>query len=75
MCTYMYVHVHENATFNFVVSFLGVDYKTRTIDIDGKRIKLQLWDTSGQERFMDITSDYYLDVNVSWGVVWAWSNL
>ena len=54
--------------------FLGVDYRTRTIDIDGKRIKLQLWDTSGQERFREITSDDY-SANVSWGVVRAWSNL
>ena len=38
---------------------IGVDFKIRTIDVDGKTIKLQIWDTSGQERFKTITSSYY----------------
>ena len=29
-------------------------YKTTIILIDGKRVKLQLWDTSGQGRFCTI---------------------
>jgi GTPase SAR1 family protein len=28
----------------------------KTIDVDGKRIKLQIWDTAGQERFRTITT-------------------
>ncbi|KAF9926622.1 GTP-binding protein, partial [Linnemannia zychae] len=31
----------------------------RTIELDGKRIKLQIWDTAGQERFRTITTVYY----------------
>ncbi|KAJ8533803.1 hypothetical protein K7X08_007127 [Anisodus acutangulus] len=31
----------------------------RTIELDGKRIKLQIWDTAGQERFRTITTAYY----------------
>uniref|UniRef100_A0A8D2QVW5 small monomeric GTPase n=1 Tax=Zosterops lateralis melanops TaxID=1220523 RepID=A0A8D2QVW5_ZOSLA len=30
-----------------------------TIELDGKRIKLQIWDTAGQERFRTITTAYY----------------
>ena len=47
--------------------FLGIDFKIRTVDIDGKRIKLQIWDTAGQERFRPITTAYYRNVMVNWG--------
>ena len=33
-------------------------YKTTIILIDGKRVKLQLWDTSGQGRFCTIIRSY-----------------
>ena len=36
-----------------------IDFKIRTIEMDGKRVKLQIWDTAGQERFRTITSSYY----------------
>ena len=39
--------------------FSGIDFKIRTIELDGKKIKLQIWDTAGQERFRTITTAYY----------------
>lgn len=38
---------------------IGVDYKFKTVDMDGRRVKLQIWDTAGQERFKAITQRYY----------------
>lgn len=38
---------------------IGVDFKTKYVDIDGKRAKLQIYDTSGQEKFRAITKAYY----------------
>jgi len=41
------------------ISTIGVDFKIKTIDIGGKTVKLQIWDTAGQEKFRTITSTYY----------------
>ncbi|XP_019676847.1 ras-related protein Rab-40C isoform X2 [Felis catus] len=37
---------------------VGIDYKTTTILLDGRRVKLELWDTSGQGRFCTIFRSY-----------------
>ncbi|ETO36868.1 hypothetical protein RFI_00195 [Reticulomyxa filosa] len=36
-----------------------IDFKMKTIDVDGKTVKLQIWDTAGQDRFRAITTTYY----------------
>uniref|UniRef100_A0A8C6LGH1 small monomeric GTPase n=6 Tax=Nothobranchiidae TaxID=405002 RepID=A0A8C6LGH1_NOTFU len=40
-------------------STIGVEFATRSIQVDGKMIKAQIWDTAGQERYRAITSAYY----------------
>ncbi|CAI0383797.1 unnamed protein product, partial [Linum tenue] len=38
---------------------IGVEFQTQLVDIDGKEIKAQIWDTVGQEHFGAVTSAYY----------------
>jgi Ras-related protein Rab-11A len=38
---------------------IGVEFATKTYNIDNKVIKNQIWDTAGQERFRAITNAYY----------------
>ncbi|KAL6610512.1 hypothetical protein ACP70R_040481 [Stipagrostis hirtigluma subsp. patula] len=40
-------------------STIGVEFATRSLQVDGKVIKAQIWDTAGQERYRAITSAYY----------------
>ncbi|KAL2478515.1 Ras-related protein RABA4c [Forsythia ovata] len=38
---------------------IGVEFQTRTIEVDHKTVKAQIWDTAGQERYRAVTSAYY----------------
>uniref|UniRef100_A0A7S0HGQ7 Uncharacterized protein n=1 Tax=Phaeocystis antarctica TaxID=33657 RepID=A0A7S0HGQ7_9EUKA len=53
------VRFADDAFSQSFITTIGIDFKIRTIELDGKRIKLQIWDTAGQERFKTITTAYY----------------
>ena len=38
---------------------IGVEFGARMVTIDQRQIKLQIWDTAGQESFRSITRSYY----------------
>ena len=40
----------------------GIDLKTTSIELNNKKIKIQLWDTCGQEKYKSITKNLYLKV-------------
>ncbi|RWV93934.1 hypothetical protein BHE74_00047516 [Ensete ventricosum] len=40
-------------------STIGVEFATRTLQVEGRMVKAQIWDTAGQERYRAITSAYY----------------
>ncbi|KAM9708627.1 ras-related protein Rab-15-like [Menidia menidia] len=41
------------------ISTIGVDFKMKTVEIDGIKVRVQVWDTAGQERYQTITKQYY----------------
>ena len=62
----------ENVWDDNFVPTIGVDFvsyiynnslinlqKLKTLEVNGKKVKLQIWDTAGQERFKNITASYY----------------
>ena len=38
---------------------IGINFKVKTINFKGKKIKLNIWDTDGQERIRNITQVFY----------------
>jgi Ras-related protein Rab-1A len=42
---------------------IGVDFRSKDINYDDKKIKLQIWDTAGEERYRTITASYYRGAN------------
>ncbi|KAJ6243223.1 ras and ef-hand domain-containing protein [Anaeramoeba flamelloides] len=42
-----------------VISTVGVDFRNMEREFDGETVKVQIWDTAGQEKFRTITSNYY----------------
>ena len=38
---------------------IGVDFRFKSFPLNGNKVKLQIWDTAGHERFRTITSSYY----------------
>uniref|UniRef100_A0A8C6PJH6 RAB35, member RAS onco family n=1 Tax=Nothobranchius furzeri TaxID=105023 RepID=A0A8C6PJH6_NOTFU len=49
----------DNTFSGSYITTIGVDFKIRTVELNGEKVKLQIWDTAGQERFRTITSTYY----------------
>ena len=38
---------------------IGIEFGTKLMDIDGQSIRLQIWDSAGQENYRSITRSYY----------------
>ena len=44
---------------------IGVDFLMKSIELKGKTVKLQLWDTAGQEKYKSMVASYYRGANVA----------
>eukprot|EP00622_Pseudochattonella_farcimen_P006090 FR741844.1.p1 GENE.FR741844.1~~FR741844.1.p1 ORF type:complete len:206 (+),score=20.97 FR741844.1:175-792(+) len=42
---------------------IGVEFGSKALDIKGTQIKLEIWDTAGQETYLSITRTYYRNTN------------
>ena len=48
----------ENKFLKNHLATIGIDFKTKNINLNKGNIKLKIWDTAGQERFWDLTKQY-----------------
>jgi len=48
----------DDAFTDSYITTIGVDFRFKTIPLDDKTIKLQAWDTAGEERFRSIRTAY-----------------
>jgi len=50
----------NNQFVDFYISTIGIDFNVKTIRLeDETKVKLQIWDSCGQERFRSLTRSYY----------------
>jgi small GTP-binding protein len=54
MCRYT-----DNKFYEEHLTTIGVDFKIKTLTIGEKKVKLNIWDTAGQENFRSITRSYF----------------
>ena len=48
------------------ISTIGIEFKNKIIELkNGRKIRLQIWDTSGQEKFMSLTKNYFRGCNLA----------
>ncbi|CAD8065750.1 unnamed protein product [Paramecium sonneborni] len=50
--------LHQNYRENYDMT-VGIEFGSKTLELENKQIKLQIWDTAGQEIFRSITRQYY----------------
>lgn len=66
LCVFLYLVLSRFTRGEFNLdskSTIGVEFATRSINVDGKTVKAQIWDTAGQERYRAITSACVLHFN------------
>ena len=49
----------ENSFSEHMQSTIGIGYEFTTIEVDDRPVKLNVWDTAGQEKFRSISRAYY----------------
>ena len=53
------------------IATVGIDYKLKHFELaNGKKVKVQIWDTAGQDRYKSLTKNYYKNSN---GIILVYS--
>ena len=58
---FIYRFIENKFSQNYMAT-TGIDLKCTTIELKGKKIRVQLWDTAGQEKYRSITKNLFLKV-------------
>jgi len=53
------IRFSDNEYYNNYITTIGLDFRTKKININNKIIRLEIWDAAGQERFRALTKLYY----------------
>ena len=48
-----------------IESTSGASYSSKTIEIQGQSLKLDIWDTAGQEKYRSLTKFFYKDADIA----------
>ena len=54
----------DDVFYGSYMTTIGVDFKIRELIVKNKKVKVQIWDIAGPERFRTITSSYYKGAHV-----------
>jgi len=49
----------EDEFHDVFISTIGIDFRNKSLSVDGTKVKLRIWDTAGQERFRTLTRQFY----------------
>ena len=54
------INQYINGTFQAKMEpTIGVEFATKTVTLQKRKVKLQIWDSAGQENYRSITRSYY----------------
>ena len=56
--SFLFRYADDSFTSAFV-STVGIDFKVKTVFRNDKRVKLQIWDTCGQEIYRSLITNFY----------------
>lgn len=49
----------DEAFLHTYIHTIGIDFLEKVVDLEGKKVLLQIWDTAGQDRFRTLIRPYY----------------